>query len=49
MFIQVVNQSLDLPTGNNTDMNGFMAMTHGLDYKGLDLIFYTPVSKNQYK
>lgn len=33
-----------LPTGiNDLDMNGFMAMTHDLDFdKGLDLILHTP-------
>lgn len=39
-----LNLSSDLPTGiDDKDMNGFMAMTHGLDFdKGLDLILHTP-------
>ncbi len=39
-----LNVSSDLPVGiDDKDMNGFMAMTHGLDFdKGLDLILHTP-------
>lgn len=39
-----LNVSSDLPVGiDDKDMNGFMAMTHGLDFdKGLDLVLHTP-------
>lgn len=39
-----LNVASDLPVGiDDKDMNGFMAMTHGLDFdKGLDLILHTP-------